>query len=129
MNVIIEYVSDVILIICLNSFLVLIINLIESHEVEKKKIENLNLKDQLNLSSVFFSSIFFALDNLILIIINKEKIIIEILIVILILLLMWVFKIKNLKIVFKVNHLIFDIIFILKPFIYYIIFITIKKVN
>lgn len=76
---------------------------------------------------MFFSSIFFALDNLILIIINKEKIIIEILIVILILLLMWVFKIKNLKIVFKVNHLIFDIIFILKPFIYYIIFITIKK--
>jgi hypothetical protein len=81
MSIIIEYLSNFILIICLNSFLVLLFNLIESYEIEKKNIKNLNLKDQLTLSSIFFSSIFFILDNLILILINKDKIIIEILII------------------------------------------------
>jgi hypothetical protein len=122
-----EYLSNVILIICLNSFLVLLHNLIESYEIQKKSIKNLNLKDQLILSSIFFSSIFFILDNLILILINKEKIMIEILIIVIILIMLWINKIKNLEMFFKANHILFDIFFILKPFIYYIIFITIKN--
>jgi hypothetical protein len=81
-----EYLSNIILIICLNSFLVLLHNLIESYEIQKKNIKN--LKDQLILSSIFFSSIFFVLDNLILILINKEKIIVEILIIIIILIML-----------------------------------------
>jgi hypothetical protein len=119
--------SNFILIICLNSFLVLLFNLIESYEIEKKNIKNLNLKDQLTLSSIFFSSIFFILDNLILILINKDKIIIEILIIAVILIFLWVIKVKNLEMFFKANHLLFDIFFMLKPFIYYITFITIKN--
>jgi len=111
----------------MNSFTVLIFNLIESYGIEKKKIENINLKDQLILSSIFFSSLFFILDNIILALMNKEKIIIEIVIIILILIIMWLFKVKNLQIFFKINHVLFDIFFILRPFIYYIIFVTIKN--
>jgi hypothetical protein len=40
---------------------------------------------------------------------------------------LWIIKIKNLEIFFKANHTLFDIFFILKPFIYYITFITIKN--
>ena len=95
MNVIMEYLSNIVLIICLNSFLVLLHNLIESYEIQKKNIKNLNLKDQLILSSIFFSSIFFVLDNLILILINKEKIIVEILIIVIILIISIVFLIVS----------------------------------
>ena len=88
MSIITEYISNIVLIICMNSFTVLIFNLIESYGIEKKKIENINLKDQIILSSIFFSSLFFILDNIILALMNKEKIIIEIVIIILILIIM-----------------------------------------
>ena len=127
MNIITEYISNIVLLICINSFIVLIFNLIESYEIEKKELKDINLKDQLILSTIFFSSLFFILDNIILILINKEKIIIEILIIVFILIVTWLFKVKNLEIFFKINHILFDIFFVLKPFIYYIIFITIKN--
>jgi hypothetical protein len=92
MNLFIDHLSSILMLSCLNSFLVLIDNLIKT-EGKDIDIENINIKEELYLSSIFLSTIFFIIDNIFLILIRKEKIIIEI--VILAILILFIYKFKK----------------------------------
>jgi hypothetical protein len=91
MSIIENYLTNIIIISCLNSFLVLLDNLIKT-EGKEIKIENITIKEQLYLSSIFLSTILFVIDNIFLILIKKEKIIIEFIFIFLIFIIICKFK-------------------------------------
>jgi hypothetical protein len=114
MSIFSDYLANIIIFLIINSFLVLIDNLIKT-EGKDININNITIKEELYLSSIFISTIIIIIDTIFLILIKKEKIIIEILIILFLLLFLIKFK-ESRKIIFFINHIIFDITLIFKPF-------------
>lgn len=91
MSIIENYLANIVLISCLNSFLVLIHNLIKT-KGEYIDIKNISIEEQMYLSSIFFSLVFFIIDNIFLLIFKKEKILLEIILIIFFLIIINKFK-------------------------------------
>jgi hypothetical protein len=117
MNIISEFLSNLFIILALNSFIVFIDNSIESNEIKDSENEN-----KMVLSSIFFSFLFFIFDIAIILIIKKEKVLIEILLIIIFMFILFIIKQKRFKKVLKMNHILFDLIIFFRPFLWYYIY-------
>ena len=106
--------------IAVNSLINFISNIVISLDFEKKKFNDLNKKEISIISSVLISGLSLIVDLIVIIFfIKKIKIFIVILAIIVLYALILNFRNGKIKLILKANHLIFDILILLKPFFIY----------
>ena len=115
------------ILLSLNSYLVLFDNIIKLAFKEENKL--LIDQEEMIIRSIFMSFILFFTEILILIILNKKFILIILTYILLVYIITSKLKHKNMKLFFELNHYIFDITILIRPFILSHFFINLLKIK
>jgi len=109
----------------MNSFLVFFDNLIKfaKNEKLKKEIFEINFDDEIVIRSIVISSITFLIEVTILVFLNKNLVVLVIISLIIIHFITLLLKLKNMKYLFKINVIVYDITIFIRPFLYQYIYL------
>jgi len=115
----------VIFVFSMNSFLVLFDNLIKfaKNEKLKKEIFEINFDDEVTIRSIVMSLMTFLIEISILIFLNKNLVILVLFGIIIIHFITLLLKLKNMKYLFKINVIVYDVTIFIRPFLYQYIYL------
>jgi hypothetical protein len=115
----------IIFVFSMNSFLVLFDNLIKfaKNEKLKKEIFEINFDDEITIRSIVMSLVTFLIEIAILIFLNKNLVILVLFGIIIIHFITLLLKLKNMKYLFKINVIVYDVTIFIRPFLYQYIYL------
>ena len=107
------------ILITINSFITLLSNIIYSLNFKEKELKDLNLKEKSTIVAILLSMISLFIDLIMMILFFNKILTISILLIILYFLIIKLINKKKLYTIFELNHILFDILILLKPFLLY----------
>jgi len=115
----------IIFVFSMNSFLVFFDNLIKfaKNEKLKKEIFEINFDDEITIRSIVMSLMTFLIEVAILIFLNKNLVILVLFGIIIIHFITLLLKLKNMKYLFKINVIVYDVTIFIRPFLYQYIYL------